>query len=114
MPFTFTEDSATIGTTEYSLPNDSTTLTPQTNQVMLQVFLALNAMAAGDQYQIRINEKVNTSADTQRTVYESIVTGVQPFLWVSPSLLLGTGWDVTVKKLAGTDRAIGWSLRKVT
>jgi hypothetical protein len=105
-------DSATIGTAEYSCPNDSTSLTPITDDGVYQVFLDLSAMEAGDQFQIRIYEKVR-SASTQRVVYESVITGLMAPVWVSPSLLLLHGWDVTLKKLAGSDRSLEWSIRKV-
>lgn len=106
------EDAATIGTTEYSLPNDSTTLTPQTDDGVYQVFLDLSAMQAGDQYQLRVYEKVQ-AIGSQLLVYEAIITGGMAATYVFPSLVLLHGWDVTVKKLAGTDRSIGWSIRKV-
>lgn len=106
------ENSASISTTEYSLPSNSTTLTPQTDDGVFQVFLDLAAMVAGDQYEVKIKEKV-TSAGTQRVIYEATITGTMAPTWVSPSLVLLHGWDVTVKKLAGTDRSIGWSIRKV-
>ena len=83
-----------------------------TDDGIYQVFLELAAMAAGDQYRIKVKEKV-TSAGTQRIVYEAVVTGAQPGPWVSPSLILIHGWDVTMTKLAGTDRSISWSIRQV-
>lgn len=111
MAITFTNDSATISTTEYSLPADSTTLAAQTDDCILQVWIDFDAMAAGDEYQIKLYEKVN--AGTARAVIDTRVTGDQSAPWVSPSLVVGEGWDVTVKKIAGTDRSIAWSLRKV-
>lgn len=111
MSISLSNGSATIGVTEFSLPNNSTSLTPQTTTLCLQAFIDVATMAAGDQYQIHINEKIN--GGTQRTVYESILTGAQPYPFVSPALFLSEGWDVTVKKLGGTDRAIAWSLRSV-
>lgn len=104
--------SASIGTTEYSCPNASTTLTPVTTDGIYQVFLDLSAMAAGDQYQIRVYEKCQSSS-TQRVIYEAIITGTMAPTWVSPSLILLHGWDVTLKKLAGTDRTLEWSIRQV-
>lgn len=107
------ENSATISTTEYSLPNNSTTLTPKTDDGVFQVFIDLANMVAGDQYQIKAYEKV-TAAGSQREVFSAIVTGAQSApAWVSPSLIFLHGWDITVKKLAGTDRSIGWSVRQV-
>lgn len=114
MPITFVEQAATIGVTEYSLPNNSTTLTPQTDDCMLQGWINFSAMAAGDTYEIRVLEKVKAS-DTQGDVVSPVrVSGPQAIPYVFPTLILGNGWDVTVKKIAGTDRSISWSLRKVT
>jgi hypothetical protein len=105
-------DTATIGTTEYSLPNDSTTLTPRTETGVFQVFIDTSAMQVGDQYEINVYEKV-ISGGSQVGIYQAVITGVMADSWVSPSLILSIGWDVTVKKLAGTDRSIGWSIRQV-
>lgn len=107
------EDSASISTTEYSLPNDSTTLTPITADGVYQVFIDFSAMVAGDTYELKIYEKVQ-SGGTQRLIATSTLSGVQgqPH-YVSPSLILLHGWDVTLKRLAGSDRTIGWSIRQV-
>jgi hypothetical protein len=106
------EDSASIGTTEYSLPNDSTTLTPITVDGVYQAELYFDAMAAADQYQITVYEKVLSSGN-QRIYYQAFITGVQSQAFVIPSLILMHGWDITVKKLAGTDRTVEWSIRQV-
>lgn len=105
--------SETVGTTEHSLPNDSTTLTPITADGVYQVFVDVSAIAAGDQYEFKLYEKV-TSGGTQRLVETWILTGAQSKpAWVSPSLILLHGWDFTAKKLAGTDRSLSWSIRQV-
>ena len=61
-----------------------------------------------------MKEKVR-SADTQRVTHiipiAQAQTG-QPNL-ASPSLILMHGWDVTLIKISGTDRAISWSVRQV-
>jgi len=113
MAFDFTEQgSASIGTTEYWLASQSTSKTDQTDDCMMQVWIDFANMANGDQYQIRLVEKIN--AGTQRDIFYAIVTGTQASPWVSPAFVVGDGWEVGVKKLAGTDRTIAWSLRKVT
>jgi len=109
---TLVSDSATIGTTEYSLPADSTTLAAQTDDCVLQVWIDFANMAAGDEYLWKIYEKIN--AGTQRVIAQGTVVGVQTSPVVTPSLIVGDGWDVTVDKIAGTDRSIAWSLRKLT
>ncbi|TXH41017.1 MAG: hypothetical protein E6Q97_38435 [Desulfurellales bacterium] len=111
MAITLSNGSATVGTTEYSLSNNSTTLASRTDDAIAQVLLDLNAMTSAETYEFRIIEKVN--AGTQRTAYVTRFTGVQPELFVSPSIILGDGWDATLKKIAGTDRSIAWSIRTV-
>lgn len=105
-------NSASISTTEYSLTNNSTTVATQTDDGVYQAFVDTANMAIGDQYRIRVLEKV-TSGGSQLVIYSAVLTGTQTDNWVSPSLILMHGWDVTVTKLAGTDRTIGWSIRKV-
>ena len=34
-------------------------------------------------------------------------------IYVSPTLVLGVGWDMTLIKVSGTDRAIVWRIAKV-
>lgn len=108
----FVDTGTTISTTEYSLTNDSTAIAAQTDDGVYQVFIGFHNLVAGDQYKVKVLEKVY-AADSQRTIYEAIVDGVQPGPFVTPTLILLHGWDVTVTKLAGTDRSITWSIRKV-
>lgn len=103
-----------IATTEWSLATDTSydTGDAQTTDGVFQFFLDVADMVAGDQLQIRVYEKVR-AADTQRIVYETILTGAQGSpIWVSPSLVLMHGWDVTCDALAGTI-TVNWSIRQV-
>ena len=106
--------SATISTTEISLVSGTSSLQSDATDGIYQVFLDLNALANGDVFELKVKEKVR-SADTQRVVYiipiAQAQTG-QPNL-ASPSLILMHGWDVTLIKISGTDRAISWSVRQV-
>lgn len=101
-----------VGTTEWSLTTDTAGPDADTTDGVFQVFLDVSDMVAGDQLQIRIYEKVR-SGDTQRIVYQAILTGAQSEpIWVSPSLILMHGWDVTLDALAGTITVL-WSIRQV-
>ena len=108
-----------VDTTEWSLSDVSTTNgeafsteTPQTDDGVVQVFLDLDDMVAGDQLQVRIYEKAR-SGDTQRIVYEAIITGDQgSTLWASPALTLMHGWSVSADALAGTI-TVNWSIRRI-
>lgn len=117
MPVTITDDSATISTSEYSLPADTTSGVPtsQTDDSLLEVWIDLSAMIAGDQYAVRLYEKVAGTGATQRRANEWVFTGAQanPIVVIQAGYV-AHGWDVTVIRLAGSDRSIGWSLRKIT
>ena len=102
---------ASISTTEFSCPNNSTTLTPVTADGVYQMFLDTSDMVEGDQLQIRIYEKCR-SADTQRIIYEVVLTDTMAQTLVTPSLILLHGWDLTLDALAGTI-TVNWSIRQV-
>lgn len=102
-----------IGVTEYSLVTPGTTLASSTTDGVFQVFIDFSALVSGDEYEVAVKEKA-TSAGTQRVIFRGTVAGLQGSpIWVSPSLILMHGWDVTVDKIAGTDRSISWSIRQV-
>ncbi|WP_372810101.1 hypothetical protein [Litorivivens sp.] len=103
-------NSATISTTEYSLPNNSTTLTPITTEKTVQIMINTSNVAAGDEYELRVYSKV-ISTGAQVLVWPIVtITGGPPSVTI-PALRLMHGWDVTLKKIAGTDRSFEWSLR---
>lgn len=107
------QSSATIGTTERYLASDSTTKTDQTTDGIYQLFLDLNAVTTADTFQVRVYERIS-SGGTARCVEEWVLTGNSntPH-WATPALILMHGWEFSLKKIAGTDRAIPWSIRKV-
>jgi hypothetical protein len=101
-----------VSTTEHSCTTDSAGPDAETSDGVFQIFLDLNDMGAGDILQIRVYEKVQSSS-TQRIVFESILRDAQAEpIWVSPSLILMHGWDVTLDALNGTITVL-WSIRKV-
>lgn len=114
MAFTEITGTEAVSTTEHSLATDTSydTGDAQTTDGILQAWLDVSDMIAGDQLQIRIYEKVR-SGDTQRIVYETTLTGAQSQpIWTSPALSVMHGWDVTADALAGTI-TVNWSLRLI-
>lgn len=104
-----------VSTTEWSLTTDTSydTADAQTGDGVYQVFLDVSDMIAGDELQIRIYEKCR-AGDTQRIVYQANLVGAQSEpIWVSPSLILMHGWDVTLDAIAGTITVL-WSIRQVS
>lgn len=101
-----------VSTTEWSCTTDTAGPDSDTTDGVFQAFLDLSDMVAGDQLRIRVYEKVR-SGDTQRIVYQAVLSGAQADpIWVSPSLILLHGWDVTLEALAGTITVL-WSIRQV-
>ncbi len=112
MAISFTDDSATISTTEFFLASDSTSATYQTTKCAVQLFLDLSALTASETYVLRWYQKVN--AGTARVFSTTTFTGVQsPANYASLSFVVGDGWEASLQKTAGTDRAIAWSLRTI-
>jgi len=113
MAITYTNNSHSISTTEYSLPGDGSYPQLQTTDGVFQFVLDLSNLAAGDQFRFRLYEKYD-SGGTTRLAEEWIFTGAQSKpLFITPSFILGEGWDFTALRLAGSDRTIYWSIRKV-
>ena len=115
MAFSEIVGSQIVTTTEHSMPADATynSGSPQTDDGIYQAFIDMSSLGAGDEFEFRLYEKVASTA-TQRLVYVKNFLGacVMP-LHVTPTLVLLHGWDMTIKKIAGTDRSIEWSIRKV-
>ena len=103
---------ATMSTTEFSLVSGSTSLTGDTTPAVIQVFIDTNNMFAGDEYEIKIKDRI-ISTDAQRTIYTATLDGAQSAPFVTPSLILYHAWDITMKQITGTARSISWSIRKV-
>ena len=104
----------TITTTEYSIVTGSTVGANSLVQGVYTAFFDFSLLAAADSYRVRIYEKA-TPTSTKRIVHDITVTGVQSEpIYVTPSLFLMNGWDITVVKVAGTDRAIPYSVRQVS
>lgn len=112
--FTFSGGTATIGTTEWSAAQNAaySSGSPKTTLGYVQAFFDVSALAAPDQFQIRVYEKVN--GGTQRVISTMTVPPSTELFVVQVNLLLGEGWDITIKKITGTDRSILFSVRQDT
>jgi hypothetical protein len=111
-----TMDGVTVGTTELSLISGTTTLQTDTTDGLYVVVLDANAMANGDIFLLQWYEKA-ISTGTKRVVgdpvYITHAQGSAPNLVFYAPVPLLHGWDVTLKKISGTDRAFSASIRKV-
>lgn len=108
------QSSATITTTEYFCAAASTTQgSGQALDGVHQLFLELNNLAAGDIYRVRAWDAIS-SGGTARVIFEENIVGpVGTPLYVTPSIIQMHKWDFSLTKIAGTDRSIAWSIRKI-
>ena len=51
---------------------------------------------------------------TSKQVFLATLKGVQSEIFCTPMLILMNGWDMTIKKIAGTDRAFDASIRQIS
>jgi hypothetical protein len=109
-PFTPLTGTESVGATEHSLPSDSTTLTPQTTPCKLRGMIDARSMVPGDQYRIRVLEKV--AGGTQAVAFEAFITGAQVEIYELPERWVNEGWDVTMKLMSGSASAVTWSLKQ--
>jgi hypothetical protein len=111
MAFTFTEFSVSVGATPISLTNGNTTIAANTLNELVAAYVEIDAMAAGDEFEVRLLEKTRgASTQVQRQAWR------MPFgenLLETPLFILGNGWDFTILKISGTDRTCQLSLRRV-
>lgn len=108
--------SNSISGTEFSITLNSTSGAPasKTDKGTISLVLDVNPVAAGDQFLVTLYDKCR-SGDTQRKVATWVITGAQAEPeFMTPPLMIGEGWDFTIKKLTGTDRTIISSVRAYT
>lgn len=102
----------TVGATEWSMTTDTAGPDVDTSTGCFQAFIDMNALAAADVFEWRLYDKGRTGG-TQRLAASARIAGVQATpIWISPAFLLGIGWDMTLKKISGTDRSIEWRISK--
>lgn len=106
-------DGVTVGASELSIVSGTTSLQTITDDGVYQLWIDAGNMAKGDEYAIRIYEKVEGTGGTKKQVFKAILSDAQSEIWCSPMLILINGWDMTIQKIAGTDRAFDASIRKV-
>jgi hypothetical protein len=109
-----TISAVSISGTEISILSGTTTLTPHSTTpgaYQLYVDGVAAGMAKGDVFEVRIYEKP-LSGSSIRTVFVARMNGAQTEVFVTPPLMLLNGWNMTLKKISGTDRSFDASIRK--
>lgn len=107
----YTMSAVTVGSTELSVVSGTTTLQNVSTAGAYQLVLDAANMAKGDEFIVRVYEKT-LSGGTKRRVAQWSLLGAQTELFISPAMMLLNGWDFTIQKSVGTDRAFTASIRK--
>lgn len=106
-------DGVTISTTEISVVTGTSSLATDTNAGIYQAWIDTSTMALGDVFVVRVYEKVEATGGTKRAAFTIPLAHAQVDNLPIPGLHLRNGWDVTIQKVSGTDRAFDASIRKV-
>lgn len=106
-------DGVTVGASELSVISGTTTLSTDTTDGVFQLWVDAGNMAKGDEFVVRVYEKVEETGGTKKVVFAATLSNVQSEVFVTPTLILMFGWDCTIQKVAGTDRAFDASIRRI-
>lgn len=106
-------DGVTVGASELSVVSGTTTLQTITDDGVYQLWIDAGNMAKADEFLVRLYEKVEATGGTKKVFAQWSLLGVQAEVFVTPTFILMHGWDMTIQKIAGTDRAFDASIRKV-
>jgi hypothetical protein len=106
-------DGVTVGSSEISVVSGTTSLQTITTDGVYQLWIDAGNMAKGDEFRIRLYEIVEGTGGTKKVFFEASLLGVQSQIFCTPTFVLINGWDMTIQKLAGSDRAFDASIRRV-
>jgi hypothetical protein len=106
-------DGVTVGASELSIVSGTTSLQTITDDGVYQLWIDAGNMAKGDEFIVKAYEKVEGTGGTKKVFAQWSLQGVQTEVFVTPTFILINGWDFTITKLTGTDRAFDASIRKV-
>lgn len=106
-------DGVTISTTEISIVSGTSTLQTITDDGVYQLWVDAGNMAKADEFRIKLYETVEATGGTKKVFAQWTLLGLQAEIFVTPTFILLHGWDMTLQKIAGTDRAFDASIRKV-
>lgn len=106
-------DGVTVGASELSIVSGTTSLQTITTDGVYQLWIDAYAMAKADEYRVRMYEKVEATGGTKKVFASWSLLGVQAEVFVTPTFILMNGWDMTIQKIAGTDRAFDASIRQI-
>jgi hypothetical protein len=105
--------SETVSTTEWDLISDSSSLSSLTTKAWVSGIIDLSGLAVGDVFDLRIYDKVY-AGESQKLLDRIALTKYSGPLYHIIPVELFNGWTLTLKRAAGSDAPIKWSLRTVS
>lgn len=106
-------DGVSISTTEISIVSGTSSLQTITDDGVYQLWIDASNMVKGDEFKVRLYEKVEGTGGTKRVFFQQTLSDAQTEIFVTPTFILINGWDMTIQRTAGSDRAFDASIRKV-
>ena len=103
----------TVGTTELSIVSGTTALQTITDDGVYQLWIDAGAMVKGDEFRIKLYEKVEGTGGVKKVFASWTLQGVQSEIFVTPTFILINGWDMTLQRIAGADAVFDASIRKI-
>lgn len=110
-PIKYVQTGLSVSTTELSLTGGTSSLQVRTEAGMIEVWAYVQSLAAGDVFQVAAYEKIAGAGGTQRKRILGVISDFQNGWWRSERFEVGIGWEVSIQKLAGTDRTVEASVR---
>lgn len=109
--YTWTE---TVSTTEWSMTTDTAGPDSTTADGRFQPFVSVpSAAVAADEFEVALYETIN-AVQVPIQGYKFVLKGTgAAYGWAGPEMVLGVGWDWTIKKLVGTDRALAGHINQI-
>lgn len=108
----YEQTALSVSTTELSLISGTSTLQNNTTAGVYQLFVDCSNMAKNDEFVIRVYATARASG-TKRVLFTITLDNAQSEIFCTPTLILINGFDFTIQKVSGTDRAFDTSIRKV-
>lgn len=106
--------SITNSETSLAVDGGSTSLQTLTDSGVYQLFLSgVASMVKADEYRLKVYEKAQSSA-AKEVVFSATLTNVQAEVFVTPQLILGVGWDITLQRISASSRNFYWTIRRIS
>ncbi len=107
----YPQTALSVSSTELSLISGTSTLQNNNTAGTYQLSIDCSNMAKGDRFRVKVYKAVR-SGGTKRVIFQADIYNAQSEIWAMVPVMLLFSWDMTIQKIAGTDRAFDTSIDK--